>query len=88
YNFSQLDIDSMENSMAFRLVSADHDLSQRMVFHTEDILDVTNELKDYDERPCACAFLYPVVDPNVLDGFNVLFIFHPDDDVINSVVIS
>ncbi|GJS59478.1 nicotianamine synthase, S-adenosyl-L-methionine-dependent methyltransferase [Tanacetum coccineum] len=36
----------------------------------------------------ARAFLYPVVDPNVLDGFNVLSIFHPDDDVINSVVIS
>ncbi|GJR10820.1 nicotianamine synthase, S-adenosyl-L-methionine-dependent methyltransferase [Tanacetum coccineum] len=36
----------------------------------------------------ARAFLYPVVDPNVLHGFNVLSIFHPDDDVINSVVIS
>ncbi|GKD52706.1 nicotianamine synthase, S-adenosyl-L-methionine-dependent methyltransferase, partial [Tanacetum coccineum] len=36
----------------------------------------------------ARAFLYPVVDPNVLHGFNVLSIFHPDNDVINSVVIS
>nr|GEZ36532.1 nicotianamine synthase, S-adenosyl-L-methionine-dependent methyltransferase [Tanacetum cinerariifolium] len=36
----------------------------------------------------ARAFLYLVVDPNVLHGFNVLLIFHPDDDVINSVVIS
>ncbi|GJR13757.1 nicotianamine synthase, S-adenosyl-L-methionine-dependent methyltransferase [Tanacetum coccineum] len=36
----------------------------------------------------ARAFLYPVVDPNALHGFDVLSIFHPDDDVINSVVIS
>nr|GFC30645.1 nicotianamine synthase, S-adenosyl-L-methionine-dependent methyltransferase [Tanacetum cinerariifolium] len=36
----------------------------------------------------ARAFLYVMVDPNVLHGFNVLLIFHPDDDVINSVVIS
>ncbi|KAI3786733.1 hypothetical protein L1987_40638 [Smallanthus sonchifolius] len=36
----------------------------------------------------ARAFLYPVVDPRVLQRFDVLSIFHPDDDVINSVVIS
>ncbi|KAL8205914.1 hypothetical protein R6Q57_009465 [Mikania cordata] len=36
----------------------------------------------------ARAFLYPVVDPQVLKGFEVLSVFHPDDDVINSVVIS
>nr|GEZ44906.1 nicotianamine synthase, S-adenosyl-L-methionine-dependent methyltransferase [Tanacetum cinerariifolium] len=109
--------------MASRLVSADHDLSKRMVFHTADIMDVTDDLKNYDViflaalvgmniddkskviqhlakymAPAAIlmlrsahgarAFLYPVVDPNVLHGFNVLSIFHPDDDVINSVVIS
>nr|GEZ97514.1 nicotianamine synthase, S-adenosyl-L-methionine-dependent methyltransferase [Tanacetum cinerariifolium] len=93
-----------------------------MVFHIANIMDVTDELKDYDVIFLAAlgvniddknkvihhlakyitpgailmlrcvhgarAFLYPVVDPNVLDGFNVLSIFHPDDDVINSVVIS
>nr|GFB61230.1 nicotianamine synthase, S-adenosyl-L-methionine-dependent methyltransferase [Tanacetum cinerariifolium] len=121
--FHNYDIDFMVNSMASRLVSADHDLSQRMVFHTGDIMDVTDELKDYDviflaalvgmkiddknkviqhlakyttpgailmlrSAHGARAFLYPVVDPNVLDGLNVLSILHPDDDVINSVVIS
>nr|GEW95965.1 nicotianamine synthase, S-adenosyl-L-methionine-dependent methyltransferase [Tanacetum cinerariifolium] len=109
--------------MASRLVSANHDLSKRMVFHTADIMNVTHKLKDYDViflkalvgmniadknkviqylakymapgailmLRCAhgaCAFLYLVVDPNVLHGFSVLLIFHPNDDVINSVVIS
>nr|GEU99507.1 nicotianamine synthase, S-adenosyl-L-methionine-dependent methyltransferase [Tanacetum cinerariifolium] len=94
-----------------------------MVFHTADIMDVTDDLKNYDviflaalvgmniddknkviqqmakymasgailmlrSAHDARTFLYPVVDPNVLHGFNVLSIFHPDDDVINSVVIS
>ncbi|GKE17228.1 nicotianamine synthase, S-adenosyl-L-methionine-dependent methyltransferase, partial [Tanacetum coccineum] len=121
--FHTYDIDSMANSMASRLVSVDHDLSQRMVFHTANIMDVTDELKDYDviflaalvgmnindknkviqhlarymtpstilmlrSAHGACTFLYPVVDPNALDGFNLLSIFHPDDDVINSAVIS
>ncbi|GJZ23222.1 nicotianamine synthase, S-adenosyl-L-methionine-dependent methyltransferase [Tanacetum coccineum] len=121
--FHNYDIDSMANSMASRLVSADHDLSKRMVFHTADIMDVTDDLKNYDviflaalvgmniedknkviqhlakymapgailmlrSAHGARAFLYPVVDPNALHGFDVLSIFHPDDDVINSVVIS
>lgn len=36
----------------------------------------------------ARAFLYPVVDPSDLIGFEVLSVFHPTDDVINSVVIA
>ncbi|XP_052191821.1 nicotianamine synthase-like [Diospyros lotus] len=36
----------------------------------------------------ARAFLYPVVNPCDLPGFEVLSIFHPTDDVINSVVIA
>ncbi|KAL4352676.1 hypothetical protein GQ457_06G021680 [Hibiscus cannabinus] len=36
----------------------------------------------------ARAFLYPVVDPCDLRGFEVLSIFHPTDEVINSVVIA
>ncbi|GJT85980.1 nicotianamine synthase, S-adenosyl-L-methionine-dependent methyltransferase [Tanacetum coccineum] len=118
--FHNYDIDSMANSMASRLVSADHDLSKRMVFHTADIMDVTDDLKNYDviflaalvgmniedknkviqhlakymapgailmlrSAHGARAFLYPVVDPNALHGFDVLSIFHPDDDVINSI---
>lgn len=35
----------------------------------------------------ARAFLYPVVEENELVGFEVLSIFHPTDDVINSVVL-
>ncbi|GJY42689.1 nicotianamine synthase, S-adenosyl-L-methionine-dependent methyltransferase [Tanacetum coccineum] len=94
--FHNYDIDSMANSMASRLVSANHDLSKRMVFHTADIMDVTDDLKDYD-----VIFLAALVGMNVdeknkviqhlansIHGFNVLSIFHPDDDVINSVVIS
>ncbi|KAI3752599.1 hypothetical protein L2E82_24633 [Cichorium intybus] len=36
----------------------------------------------------ARVFLYPVVDAQQLQGFEVLSVFHPNDDVINSVVIS
>lgn len=121
--FHNYDIDPLANSMASRLVSPDHDLSQRMIFHTTDIMDVTDELKEYDviflaalvgmdidekvkvvqhlakymapgsilmlrSAHGARAFLYPVVDPQHLQGFEVLSVFHPDDDVINSVVIS
>ncbi len=35
----------------------------------------------------ARAFLYPVVEENDLVGLEVLSIFHPSNDVINSVVI-
>lgn len=36
----------------------------------------------------ARAFLYPVVEPGDLRGFEVLSVFHPTDEVINSVVIA
>ncbi|KDP23386.1 hypothetical protein JCGZ_23219 [Jatropha curcas] len=36
----------------------------------------------------ARAFLYPVVDPCDLQGFEVLSVFHPTDEVINSVIIA
>lgn len=36
----------------------------------------------------ARAFLYPVVDPCELRGFEVLSVFHPTDEVINSVVVA
>ncbi|KMT13674.1 hypothetical protein BVRB_4g080570 [Beta vulgaris subsp. vulgaris] len=36
----------------------------------------------------ARAFLYPVVEPDDLCGFEVLSVFHPTDEVINSVVIA
>ncbi|KAL8188824.1 hypothetical protein R6Q57_029579 [Mikania cordata] len=121
--FHNYDVDPLANAMACRLVSTDPDLSQRMVFHTSDILDVTDELMEYDvifmaalvgmdvdekvkvvqhldkymapgsmlmlrSAHGARAFLYPVVDPKDLQGFEVLSVFHPVDDVINSVVIA
>lgn len=36
----------------------------------------------------ARAFLYPVVEPCDLMGFEQLSVFHPSDEVINSVVIA
>ncbi|KAK6911649.1 Nicotianamine synthase [Dillenia turbinata] len=37
----------------------------------------------------ARAFLYPIVDPcNDLHGFEVLSVFHPSDEVINSVIVA
>ncbi|KAB2071382.1 hypothetical protein ES319_A08G218000v1 [Gossypium barbadense] len=122
-SFHNYDIDPSANSMALQLVSSDPDLSQRMFFHTSDIMDITNDLKDYDvvflaalvgmdketkvrfidhlaeymapgallmlrSAHGARAFLYPVVDPCDLRGFEVLSIFHPTDEVINSVVIA
>ncbi|XP_071715990.1 nicotianamine synthase-like [Rutidosis leptorrhynchoides] len=121
--FHNYDIDPLANSMASRLVSPDPDLSKRIIFFTIDILNVRDELKDYDvvflaalvgmdmnekikvvqhlakymapgsilmlrSAHGARAFLYPVIDIKDLVGFEVLSVFHPDDDVINSVVIS
>ncbi|XP_041017179.1 nicotianamine synthase-like [Juglans microcarpa x Juglans regia] len=121
--FHNYDIDPLANSMAVRLVSYDPDLSKRMFFHTNDIMNVTTALKDYEvvflaalvgmdkeekvrvidhlakymapgallmlrSAHGARAFLYPVVDPCDLRGFEVLSVFHPTDEVINSVVIA
>ncbi|KAI9099083.1 hypothetical protein K1719_024850 [Acacia pycnantha] len=36
----------------------------------------------------ARAFLYPVVDPCDLAGFEVLSVFHPTDDVVNSILVA
>lgn len=122
-SFHNFDIDPSANTMASRLVSSDPDLSKRMFFHTTNILDVTNTLKDFDvvflaalvgmdkeekirvidhlakymapgailmlrSAHGARAFLYPVVEPCDLQGFQVLSMFHPTDEVINSVVIA
>ncbi|XP_010536772.1 PREDICTED: nicotianamine synthase 1 [Tarenaya hassleriana] len=121
--FHNYDIDPSANSLASGLVSSDPDLSQRMLFHTTDVMDVTDGLKDYDVVYLAAlvgmdkedkvkviehlekhmnpgavlmlrsangprAFLYPIIDPSDLKGFEVLTIYHPTDEVINSVVIA
>lgn len=121
--FHNYDLDASANSKAVRLISSDPDLSKRMFFHTDDIMNVTNTLKDYEivflaalvgmdkqdklrvidhlakymapgallmlrSAHGARAFLYPVIDPCDLRGFEFLSIFHPTDEVINSVVIA
>ncbi|OVA02533.1 Nicotianamine synthase [Macleaya cordata] len=121
--FHNYDIDANANSQALRLVSPDPDLSKRMFFHTADIMNVTDELSDYEvvflaalvgmdkeekvrviahlakymapkallmlrSAHGARGFLYPIVDPCDLNGFEVLSVFHPTDEVINSVIIS
>ncbi|KAL1350727.1 hypothetical protein HN51_014744 [Arachis hypogaea] len=120
--FHNYDIDSSANSSAMRLVSGDPDLSKRMAFHTNDILDVScleefdvvylaalvgmdkeekNRVIDHLSKYMAPgavlmlrsahgarAFLYPVVEPCDLRGFEVLSVFHPTDEVINSVLIA
>lgn len=122
--FHNYEIDSLANSKAYDLISKDNDLSKRMLFHTSDIVDVKNELKEFNvvflaalvgmdkkekakvinhlvkymapgailvlrSAHGARAFLYPVVDPSCdLKGFEVLSIFHPTDEVINSVIVA
>ncbi|PIN01522.1 Nicotianamine synthase [Handroanthus impetiginosus] len=122
--FHNFDIDASANSMASKLIEPHPDLSQRMAFYTNDIMDVPGDaLKEYDvvflaalvgmdveekmhviehlaknmapgailmlrSAHGARAFLYPVVEPRHLRGFEVLSVFHPTDEVINSVVVA
>lgn len=121
--FHNYDIDPMANSKASNLVSSDSDLSKRMLFHSSDIMNVSDELKEYEvvflaalvgmnkeekaqvidhlaknmapgailllrSAHGARVFLYPVIDPCDLQGFEVLSVFHPMDEVINSIVIA
>ncbi|MCL7046695.1 hypothetical protein MKW94_027345 [Papaver nudicaule] len=121
--FHNYDIDISANALASNLVSADPDLSKRMLFHDTDIMDVTNGLYDYEvvflaalvglnkedkhkvidhlakhmapgsllmlrSAHGARGFLYPIVEPSDLPGFEVLTVFHPMDEVINSVIVA
>lgn len=123
--FHNYDIDESANSLASRLVESDPDLSKRMMFHTKDVMNMSEpELGEYDvvflaalvgmemeqkmlviehlsknmapgailmlrSAHGARAFLYPVVEPRHLQaGFEVVSVFHPTDEVINSVVIA
>ncbi|EPS69362.1 nicotianamine synthase [Genlisea aurea] len=122
--FHNFDVDAAANADAARLVAADPDLSGRMKFFTEDIVDVPAAvLREYDvvflaalvgldveekmnvidhlarnmapgailmlrSAHGARAFLYPVVEPRHLQGFQVLSVYHPTDEVVNSVVVA
>ncbi|CAN0897258.1 Nicotianamine synthase [Linum grandiflorum] len=124
--FHNYDIDHEANELASGLVSSDQELSPRMVFHTKDVMEVTDEeLGEFDvvflaalvgmdkkvkvkvirhlgkhmrdgavlmlrSAHGARGFLYPVVKNRDLEvhGFEVDSVFHPMDEVINSVVIA
>ncbi|KAL1813938.1 hypothetical protein ACET3Z_024003 [Daucus carota] len=121
-SFDNFDIDESANNVAREIASTNVDLEKRMKFRTCDILDVKEELKEYDcvflaalvgmdkdlkvkiishirhymkeggfllvrSAHGARAFLYPVVEEDDFSGFEVLSIFHPSDDVVNSVVL-
>ncbi|KAI3978119.1 hypothetical protein MKX01_012950 [Papaver californicum] len=98
--FHNYDIDRSANALASNLVAADADLSQRMLFHDTDIMSVTTGVIDHLAKYMAPGsllmlsahgargFLYPIVEPSDLPGFEVLAVFHPMDDVINSVIIA
>nr|GEX14180.1 nicotianamine synthase, S-adenosyl-L-methionine-dependent methyltransferase [Tanacetum cinerariifolium] len=85
--FHNYDIDSMGNSMASPLVGMNIADKNKVIQHLAKYM-APGAILMLRSAHGARAFLYLVVDPNVLHGFNVLLIFHPDDDVINSVVIS
>ncbi|TYI13030.1 hypothetical protein ES332_A08G030400v1 [Gossypium tomentosum] len=115
-------VGSAANYVAHQIIASDDELEKRMKFVTRDIMDVTEELGEYDciflaalvgiskeekfkivghirkymkggglllvrSANGARAFLYPVVKELDLPGFELLSIFHPTDEVINSVVL-
>ncbi|XP_042515984.1 nicotianamine synthase-like [Macadamia integrifolia] len=121
--FNNIDIDESANDVARCIVASDVELGKRMKFETRDIMEVKEELGEYDciflaalvgmnkeekvkilgqmrrymkgggflvvrSANGARGFLYPVVDENDLLGFEVLSIFHPTNDVINSIVLA
>lgn len=121
-SFDNFDIDDSANNVARKIVGTDIELEKRMKFKTHDILEVKEELREYDciflaalvglnkeskmkiiahiekymkkggfllvrSANGARAFLYPVVEEDDLAGFEVLSIFHPTNDVINSVIL-
>ncbi|TYH56608.1 hypothetical protein ES332_D08G031800v1 [Gossypium tomentosum] len=121
-HFDNFDIDEAANYVASQIIASDDEFEKRMKFVTRDIMDVTEELGEYDciflaalvgickeekikivghirkymkggglllvrSANGARAFLYPVVKELDLPGFELLSIFHPTDEVINSVVL-
>ncbi|XP_026452232.1 nicotianamine synthase-like [Papaver somniferum] len=66
-SFQSYDFDESANYLATRLVSVDPDLSKRMFFHTTDILNVSDELSDYE-----VVFLGALVGINKNDKVKVI----------------
>lgn len=69
------------------LVGMDAEEKLRVVRHLSDHM-APGALLMLRSAHGARAFLYPVVDPRELRGFRVLSVYHPTDEVINSVVIA
>lgn len=121
-HFDNFDIDEAANDVARSIVASDAEFEGRMKFLTSDIMEVKEELGEYDciflaalvgmskeekltilghirkymkdggillvrSAKGARAFLYPVVVEHDLLDFEVLSAVHPNDDVINSVVL-
>ncbi|XP_011044006.1 PREDICTED: probable nicotianamine synthase 4 [Populus euphratica] len=76
--------------VARQLVLSDAELEKRMKFETCDIVNVKEKeggILLVRSANGARAFLYPVVEEHDLIGFELLSIFHPTNDVINSVIL-
>ncbi|RXH78826.1 hypothetical protein DVH24_002344 [Malus domestica] len=98
-HFDNFDIDEKANDVAQKIVFTDVELSKRMKFETNDIMKVREKLAEYE-----CIFLaalvgmnkenkevyegWKLVEEHDLPGFELLTIFHPNNEVINSVVLS
>ncbi|KAJ0091128.1 hypothetical protein Patl1_14295 [Pistacia atlantica] len=99
-HFDNFDIDEAANDVARRIVATDAELEKRMKFLTwmtkEEKVKILEHIKKYMKNggvllvrsaKGAKAFLYLVVEEDDLLDFEVLSIFHPINDVINSVVL-
>jgi len=69
------------------LVGMDREEKVRVIKHLADHI-APGTLLLMRSANGARAFLYPVIDPCDLQGFEILSVFHPSDDVINSVIIA
>ncbi|KAK9099918.1 hypothetical protein Scep_023348 [Stephania cephalantha] len=90
--FVNIDIDESANHVASQIVATDLELERRMKFETCDVMDVKEMLGSgallVRSANGARAFLYPVVEEEDLEGFEVLSVFHPTNEVINSIVLA
>lgn len=121
--FDNFDLDESANAAARQLVASDAVLERRVKFETRDVMEVGEELGDYEliylaalvgmrkeekvkivghlrkhmkeggillvrSAKGARAFLYPVVEEEELVGFQILTVFHPTNDIINSVLLA
>ncbi|KAA8545250.1 hypothetical protein F0562_020034 [Nyssa sinensis] len=69
------------------LVGMDKEEKVRVIDHLAKYMKPGGLLMLRSAHGARC-FLYPVIDPSDLQGFEVLSVFHPTDEVINSVVIA